>query len=151
MHEAVMEWVARFAPTEPVIGLDIGGRDINGSVQSGFNPASTWEVVDLRDGPLVTWVGDFLAYESTEQFEVITCTEVGEHFQAWPELIARAAMLLEPEGVFIFTAAAPGRGAHSAIDGGWELYGISEKEKKEIQVGFCGENLPLDAWVRIEK
>jgi len=37
------------------------------------------------------------------------------------------------------------------IDGGWELYGISEKEKKEIQVGFCGENLPLDAWVRTEK
>ena len=27
----------------------------------------------------------------------------------------------------------------------------SEKEKKEIQVGFCGENLPLEAWVRIEK
>ena len=37
------------------------------------------------------------------------------------------------------------------IEDGWALYGINDKEKKEMQVGFCGENLPLEAWVKIEK
>ena len=33
------------------------------------------------------------------------------------------------------------------IDGGWELYAVNEKEKKEMQVGFCGDRLPIEAWV----
>jgi len=37
------------------------------------------------------------------------------------------------------------------IEGGWALYGINDKEKKEMQIGFCGENLPLETWVKIEK
>lgn len=37
------------------------------------------------------------------------------------------------------------------IDGGWELYAFNDKEKKEMQVGFCGDQLPLEAWVEVKK
>jgi hypothetical protein len=119
MHEAVAEWCARFAPNvRPVIALDIGGRDINGSTEYLFHPDSIWEVCDLHPGPRVTWVGNFLDYQTTEQFEVAICSEVGEHTPEWPEIIAHASSMLETDGLFLFTAAGPGRHPHSHHDGG---------------------------------
>jgi hypothetical protein len=36
------------------------------------------------------------------------------------------------------------------IEGGWALYGINEKEKKEVQVCFVGAGLPLEEWVDLK-
>lgn len=123
MHDAVTQWCERFAPNlRPLCILDIGGRDINGSTQHLFHPDSCWEVVDMFEGPRVTWVGNFLDYGTVDKFDVAVCTEVAEHTPEWPEIIAHAASLLDPmEGVFLFTAAGPGRPEHSAIDGAWGL------------------------------
>jgi SAM-dependent methyltransferase len=118
MHAAAMEWVAAHAPTGHRVVLDVGGRDINGNPQDVFDPTCGWEVVDLLDGPGVTVVGDFLDYGSVEPFDVALHLEVAEHTPDWPEHIAHAANLLTADGVFIFTAAGPGRPPHSALDGG---------------------------------
>ena len=32
-------------------------------------------------------------------------------------------------------------------EGGWAVYGIDPKEKKEIQVGYIGENLNVEAFL----
>lgn len=32
-------------------------------------------------------------------------------------------------------------------EGGWAIYGIDPKEKKEIQMGYIGENLNVEAFV----
>lgn len=116
-----MWWVRDCAP--PVAGplrlLDIGGRDINGHPAHLFHPESDWEVVDLVGGPRVTWVGDFLDYGDIEPFDVALCLEVAEHTPEWADIVRHAANLLTTDdGLFIFTAAGPGREPHSAADGG---------------------------------
>ncbi len=120
MHAAAMDWVARFADaSDPQILLDVGGRDVNGNPDHLFHRHSAWEVVDLHEGPRVTWVGDFLDYGSTYRFDVCTYLEVAEHTPEWPEHIAHAVHLLEPHnGMFVFTAAGPTRAPHSHHDGG---------------------------------
>jgi len=32
-------------------------------------------------------------------------------------------------------------------EGGWAIYGIDNKEKKEIQIGYIGENLNVEAFL----
>ena len=120
MHAAAMEWVQRSAPTiaDPLTVLDVGGRDINGNPAHLFHPHSYWEVVDLIDGPRVSWVGDVLDYGSVDPFDIALHLEVAEHTPEWPEHIAHIASLLKADGVLIFTAAGPGREPHSAVDGG---------------------------------
>jgi len=31
-------------------------------------------------------------------------------------------------------------------DGGWEIFGIDSKTKTEMQIGYIGENLPVEAY-----
>lgn len=120
MHAAALAWVAKFAPTSgPLRILDVGGRDINGHPGDLFHPQSTWEVVDLVDGPRVTHVGDILDYGTVDYFDAALCLEVAEHTPEWPDIIRHISHLLNPDrGVLIFTAAGAGRAPHSAVDGG---------------------------------
>ena len=118
MHPEAMEWVQRWAPGGPIVGLDIGGRNINGAATDAFHPDSTWEVVDLHPGDRVTWVGDFVDYEASGMFDVICHVEVAEHALDWPMHLGISRDLLDVDGVLIFTAAGPGRAPHSALDGG---------------------------------
>jgi hypothetical protein len=118
MHAEAMAWVAAHAPVGHRLVLDAGGRDINGNPQDLFDPTCGWEVVDLHEGPGVTVVGDILDYHPDDLFDVALCLEVAEHTADWPKIIAHIADLLTDEGLFIFTAAGPGRAPHSAIDGG---------------------------------
>jgi len=32
-------------------------------------------------------------------------------------------------------------------EGGWAIYGIDTKEKKEIQIGYIGESLKVEAFI----
>ena len=32
-------------------------------------------------------------------------------------------------------------------EGGWAMYGIDTKEKKEVQIGYIGENLKVEAFI----
>jgi hypothetical protein len=118
MHHAVLEWVQRWVPSGPCSVLDCGGRDINGSPSYLFENA-TLEVVDLVQGPGVTWVGDILDYGNAQPFDVGLYLEVAEHTPDWPLHIKHIRDLLNKKtGLFIFTAATHGRPAHSASDGG---------------------------------
>lgn len=118
MHAEAMAWVAANAPEGKRRVLDIGGRDINGNPQSLFDHGTTFEVVDPIDGPAVTWVGDIADYTTKSKFDTVLCLEVAEHVEQWEAIISKAASLMKPGGVFIFTAAGPTRAPHSAMDGG---------------------------------
>jgi hypothetical protein len=119
MHAAVLDWVARWAPASPCSVLDIGGRDVNGHPVPLFHDDTTWEVVDLVEGPRVTWVGDILDHPGPGPYDVALCLEVAEHTPAWPAIVTKAAELLDrTSGLFVLTAAGPGRAPHSAVDGG---------------------------------
>lgn len=114
MHAAARAWVAAHAGGEIVV--DVGGRNINGTVRDLFDTPD-YTVIDMHPGPGVDVVGDFLDYKPPRKPDTVIICEVAEHTKAWPELVARAADLLKVGGMLIFTAAGPDRKPHSAFDG----------------------------------
>lgn len=122
MHTEAHAWVERYKTTQPVTVLDIGGRDINGSVRDLFPNAAVYTVLDIADGPNVDIVADASTWTPDRQYDVVVSAETFEHTETWPKICATAFEACKPGGVFIATMAGPGRPEHSAIDGGWTLH-----------------------------
>jgi SAM-dependent methyltransferase len=112
MHAAAREWVARHAIPGTV--LEIGSRNINGTVRDFFDPDYTG--LDITDGEGVDIVADVTTWKTRRKFDVIVCCEVLEHTDA--PIIEAAHRLLRKGGTLILTAAGSGRAEHSAVDGG---------------------------------
>jgi SAM-dependent methyltransferase len=116
-----MEWIARYATSEPVSVLDIGGRDVNGSPRHLFPAATRYTVLDALPGEQVTDV-DIIADAATwnpsgQWWDVVVCAEVLEHAASWRAILRTAHAACAPGGRLIVTTAAPGRRPHSAVDG----------------------------------
>jgi hypothetical protein len=121
MHPHALRWVTRYAHLgRNAHVIDVGGRNINGTVRDLFPSALTYTAVDLVDGPGVDVVSDFLFHQPPETPGLILHLETAEHTPDWREHLAYAAYLLGAgsDGRLIFTAASTGRAPHSAVDGG---------------------------------
>lgn len=116
MHPAAFSWVAQHATSEPVRMLDIGGRDINGSVRTLF-PNADYTSIDLYDGEGVDLVADVTTYRPRKKYDLIVCCEVLEHTPDPAGILDVAHRLLRGAGKLILTAASEGREPHSAMDG----------------------------------
>lgn len=115
MHHEVLAWVERHGATlDPVTVLEIGARDINGTVRHLFPNATRYVGVDLADGPSVDVVADAAELDLGETFDVVVSTEVLEHAARWRDIVRRGAAHLAPGGRLVLTAAGPGRGPHGA-------------------------------------
>jgi len=117
MHSAARRWVADHAHHQEGAGLDLGGRDINGSVREYF-PWVAWCGVDAFPGPGVDVVADAATYIHPRPVDVVLCTEVLEHTPLWPAVLATARRSLAPGGLLVATAAGPRRKPHRATGGG---------------------------------
>lgn len=117
MHPGAFEFVGRYATTDEISVIEIGSRDINGSVKPHF-PAAIWTGLDLYPGPGVDVVCDAVEYYPEPHFDLLICCEVFEHCPYWGEILHHVEPWLKPGGRIIITAAGPGRNPHSAIDGG---------------------------------
>jgi SAM-dependent methyltransferase len=100
--------------------LDLGGRDINGSIRD-LLPAAKWTGLDIEAGPGVDLVHDATQPWPAEfdRFDLVVCTEVLEHVERWGALLRTAAQALEPggpESLFV-TCASTGRPEHGASGG----------------------------------
>jgi len=119
MHIEAAAFVAitagRLGPFDSV--LELGGRNVNGSVRPYFAGAR-YTSVDICPGPDVDIVADATTYRPEERFGAVVCCEVFEHAEEPDGFVATAWRSLRPGGVLILTAACPPRPAHSAIDGG---------------------------------
>lgn len=117
MHDEVYAYVAtavgEHGPFERVV--EFGSLDINGTVRSLFT--ADYVGVDLQEGPGVDVVADATTWEPDRPVDCVVCCEVFEHTPGWPLLIESAHRALHPGGTLIVTAAGPGRGPHSAVDG----------------------------------
>lgn len=124
MHPQAYEWVAAHARRlePPASVLDLGGRDINGSVRALFGSAQVYTVVDVQPGEGVDIVVDASVWTPDREYDLVVCCETFEHTAAWPAICVTAFKALRPGGWAIFTMAGPGRPQHSAIDGGWTLH-----------------------------
>ena len=122
MHEAAFQWVAQFATSSPFDVLDLGGRDLNGSVRSLFPNATTYRVLDILPGDGVDIVADASTWEPDQQYDLVVCCETFEHTAVWPGICRTAFKALKSHGTFIVTTAGPGRPPHSGIDGEFRLH-----------------------------
>lgn len=99
-------------------GLDIGGRDVNGTARDWF-PRTAWQGLDIRPGPGVDIVADATVWTADPagmQWDLVLSTECLEHVEHWRGIIRAAASALHFNGpqLAFFTAASTGRGAHGA-------------------------------------
>ncbi len=97
-------------------GLDIGGRDVNGTARAWF-PRTEWHGLDIRPGPGVDIVADATVWDpDLPQWDIVLSTECLEHVEHWRGIIRAAASALTFAGpqLAFFTAASTGRGAHGA-------------------------------------
>lgn len=117
MHQAAFEFVGRYSTGDAISVIEIGSRNINGTVRDHFLRA-TWTGLDLYPGPAVDLIANALDYTPADLVDLVICCEVFEHAATWREIIHHIAHWLKPGGQIIITCAGPDRDPHSAIDGG---------------------------------
>lgn len=122
MHPEAFAWVAAHATADEVEVLDIGGRNINGSVRDLFPNATRYVAVDIRDGEGVDIVANAATWTPDREYDVVVSTETFEHTHEWPAILSTAYKACRAGGKLILTMAGPGRAVHSAIDGGPSLH-----------------------------
>ncbi len=121
MHEEAFAWVHDHATAEQVSVLDIGGRNINGSVRDLFPNADPYVALDIADGPAVDIVANAAEWTPDRTYDLIVCTEVFEHTPEWPAILRTAAAACRVGGRIILTMAGPGRSPHGASGGPWNF------------------------------
>ena len=122
MHNEAFAWVAAHATTESVEVLDLGGRNVNGSIRDLFPNATRYVAVDIREGEGVDVVADASTWVPDQEYDVVVSTETFEHTAVWPEICLTAFKAMKTGGKLILTMAGPGRAVHSAVDGGPSLH-----------------------------
>jgi SAM-dependent methyltransferase len=144
--------------------LDLGGRDINGSIR-GLLPAAKWTGCDITSGPGVDLVHDATQAwpDDFDRYDLVVCTEVLEHVEQWPALLRTAAQALEPGGpeALFVTCASTGRPQHGAagapLPGPGEWYANVPAEALRVRLGELFQQLvveyralPGDAYARAQ-
>jgi SAM-dependent methyltransferase len=144
MHPEAYLFAARVTRVLPVQGqhvLEIGSRDLNGSVRPLFASAASYTGIDVEAGPGVDVQADGTEFVPAEPPSVVVCMEVLEHTPAGQDLIEHAARQLRPDGWLLLTCATYPRAAHSGHDGGsvlgdGEYYGnVAPPELRDWLVG----------------
>lgn len=112
MHQAAFDYVARFATDRDMRGVDIGGRDVNGTTRHLF-PGTSWWVIDAQEGgPEVDEVADGAEFTPDWPVDIVLCTEVFEHTPNWRDIVDNIHRILIPGGMTVLTMAGPGRAPH---------------------------------------
>jgi SAM-dependent methyltransferase len=127
MHPAAYEFVRSVVADHDMQGLrilDLGSRDVNGSVRDLFSSSTLYHGIDIAAGPGVDEVVACADYAPTVLFDTCVSTEVMEHMQDPSELTSCAWRCLRAGGMLILTAAGPNRQPHSVSGGavGEEYY-----------------------------
>jgi len=121
MHPSVMEWVSKkveqynlAAPRNCV--LEVGSRNVNGSVRPIFNGVRQYVGVDLVAGPDVDVVLN--AHQLTSgfvgrSFDVVVSTEMLEHDCEFWTSLTMMGEVLKPGGFLLLTARGNGFWVHN--------------------------------------
>lgn len=147
MHAAAYSFVsaavAELGPFGSVV--EVGSRDLNGSIRGLFAGSPRYIGTDVEEGPGVDVVLDLEGppWTPDELVDAVVSCEVLEHVADWPSVLASAASYLRPGGWLILTAAGPGRRPHSGITGRRKLepgehYANVEPGPLELELGRAG-------------
>lgn len=114
MHPEAYNWIKAQATTLRKLDcVDLGGRNVNGSIRELFDPAS-WTAVDIADGPGVDVVANVTNWQPDREWDLVCSTELLEHVAVPSWVIDTMYRCCRPGGVILITAAAPPRAPHSS-------------------------------------
>jgi hypothetical protein len=118
MHAAAYHFVAELLKGYPRRRsvVEIGSRDINGSVRDLFGDAE-YVGIDRQPGRGVDVVADGVSWQPARPVDTVVCCEVLEHCENAASLISNAYEMLVDGGLLIVTAASRTRQPHGC-DGG---------------------------------
>ena len=120
MHHQAYHWMRKTIAMLPdrFSVLELGSKDVNGSIRPLFTKATRYVGVDLSEGAGVDVVADAVTFKTDERFDTVVCMEVLEHTDKGREICRNAHHHLQAGGVFLVSAATGIRVPHSAVDGG---------------------------------
>jgi hypothetical protein len=122
MHPEAMLFATRAIANLQVRGhvLEIGSRDINGSVRPLFAKAASYTGIDIAPGPGVDIQADGATFVARvdEAPDLVVCLETLEHTDQASDIVLNAAAMLRPGGRLLITCATDPRAPHSSVDGG---------------------------------
>lgn len=141
MHLEAYQWVAAHAPQRPVTVLEVGSRNINGTIRHLFH--GCYVGLDIVDGVCVDVVADAATWGDQRRFDVVVCCEVLEHTEAWPAIVENIGRLLRDGGAMILTCAGVGREPHGAEGGpvGDEYYANVSVAELEAVTSRWGDGI----------
>jgi SAM-dependent methyltransferase len=105
--------VARLGPFRRV--LEIGSRDINGTIRPLFEESEEYLGVDVLEGQGVDRIIHAADLGGEARFDCVVTVNALEHDPRCAETIAACHRLLRTGGVLILTAAGPGFHRHSGV------------------------------------
>lgn len=142
MHRDAFLAVKRLRPEKVQVVYEVGSLIINGTVRPIFNDARTYMGIDVVPGPGVDAVADAAIYAPPMTPDCCVCCEVLEHTPLAADIVAQLGTLVAPGGAVIVTCAGPGRGPHSAVDGGalrdGEYYANIAPDTLRLWLEACG-------------
>lgn len=129
MHDSVREFIAREAPHLIPSVLEVGSLNVNGSIRELLPDQSSAWGIDIVDGPGVDQVYDGVTIPLPMQTPFkdedgprlgrwggVVCCEVFEHVADPIYMAAEIVRVVEPGGIILVTARAPGFGYHNPPD-----------------------------------
>lgn len=118
MHAAAHDYAAQFATDDKITVIDVGSRDINGTVRALF-PNAKYTGVDIVDGNGVDVAADAAVWAPKKPVDLVVCLEMLEHCAVWRDVIRNIHdTMLKSSGRIVVTAANLSRAPHSGVDGG---------------------------------
>tara|TARA_Y100001963_G_C6570218_1_gene348491 strand:+ start:102 stop:668 length:567 start_codon:yes stop_codon:yes gene_type:complete len=120
MHDAQKMFTTKVKQTFPEFFvnkrvLDVGSYDINGNNRYLFDDCE-YIGIDILEGKNVTHVTKGHEYDGeSESFDTIISTECFEHDMYYDRTLKNIVRMLKPNGLFVFSCAAPGRLEHGTL------------------------------------
>jgi SAM-dependent methyltransferase len=120
MHPSVMEWVAKKVERyglrkSSAHVLEVGSRNVNGTVRPLFEGVESYTGVDFIDGPGVDRVLDAHKLTSAfpqNSFDIVVSTEMLEHDSQFWVSVTMMGEVLKPGGFLLITARGNGFWVH---------------------------------------
>jgi SAM-dependent methyltransferase len=128
MRRQVMDFLRRVIDPKEVAGkrvLEVGSFNVNGSPREVLEPLRPcmYLGVDLCCGPGVDIRCDAESLPTfvCHAFDLVISTETLEHIRDWRKAVNSMKLMVEPGGILIVTAAAPGYPRHEHPNDFWRF------------------------------
>lgn len=125
MHPEAANFARWHLSRSSAVTLEIGARNVNGSIREMLKPTGVWVGSDLREGPGVDLVADACAEDFPARYRAVhypadqlVCLETLEHVGDPEQLLRNLRDCAYRAALLVLTTAGPARAPHSGIDGG---------------------------------